>query len=62
MAEIEPRRLLVQDKAGSDKSTLMRFVAHHPTTRSALASWTGSHELVIASHFFWNFGYPAQKP
>jgi hypothetical protein len=46
----------VAGKAGSGKSTLMKFIWHHSTTRAALRYWAKNHKLVIASHFFWNAG------
>jgi hypothetical protein len=46
----------VVGKAGSGKSTLMKFLWHHSTTRAALRYWAKNHKLVIASHFFWNAG------
>ncbi|PMD16751.1 hypothetical protein NA56DRAFT_632624 [Hyaloscypha hepaticicola] len=46
----------VAGKAGSGKSTLMKFLWHHSTTRAALRYWARNHKLVIASHFFWNAG------
>ena len=46
----------VAGKAGSGKSTLMKFLWHHSTTRAALQYWAKNHKIVIASHFFWNAG------
>ena len=46
----------VSGKAGSGKSTLMKYLWHHTSTRSALRNWAGSRKLVTASHFFWNAG------
>jgi hypothetical protein len=51
----------VQGKAGSGKSTLMRYMAEHDKTKSSLQCWAGSDELSIASHFFWNAGNTMQK-
>ena len=48
-------------KAGSGKSTLMKFVDGHKKTRSALRYWAGSKTLVTASFFFWNLGVDMQK-
>jgi len=48
-------------KAGSGKSTLMRYLYDHPTTRALLSQWAGSEKLLVGSHFFWNLGQPEQK-
>ncbi|KAL8857713.1 MAG: hypothetical protein Q9178_005748 [Gyalolechia marmorata] len=48
-------------KAGSGKSTLMKFLDGHEKTRSALRYWAGSKTLVTASFFFWNLGVDMQK-
>lgn len=46
----------ITGKAGSGKSTLMKYLWYHPGTRDALKTWTGGRRLVTASHFFWNAG------
>jgi hypothetical protein len=52
----------VQGKAGSGKSTLMRYLSGHPDTSAALKSWAGTErQLVICRHFFWNAGSAMQK-
>jgi hypothetical protein len=51
----------IQGKAGSGKSTLMRYLAENDKTELALQFWSGSDELSIASHFFWNAGNMMQK-
>ncbi|KAI9647790.1 hypothetical protein NHQ30_004178 [Ciborinia camelliae] len=51
----------VSGKAGSGKSTLMKFVVDSHTTRTSLESWAGSNRLVIACHYFWASGTPMQK-
>lgn len=48
-------------KAGSGKSTLMKYVCGHGTTLEALRFWAGSRRLVTASYYFWNAGLPMQK-
>lgn len=50
----------ISGKAGAGKSTLMRFIAEHPTTRKALADWANGR-VVIAKHFFWRPGTPLQR-
>lgn len=52
---------LVCGKAGSGKSTLMRYIAERRRTRQLLERWAGSDNLVIASFFFWNSGSMLQK-
>ncbi|KAI1128909.1 hypothetical protein F5Y10DRAFT_291558 [Nemania abortiva] len=47
-------------KAGSGKSTLMKFVCGHDSTSAALRHW-GGHELRIASFFFYGQGHSMQK-
>ncbi|KAL9003947.1 MAG: hypothetical protein Q9188_003218 [Gyalolechia gomerana] len=51
----------ISGKAGSGKSTLIKFLSHSPKVRQALSSWAGSEEIVITSHFFWNAGIEMQK-
>ncbi|KAH8745708.1 hypothetical protein BGZ57DRAFT_936187 [Hyaloscypha finlandica] len=54
----------VRGKAGSGKSTLMKYICAHDTTLNALESWAaraGSRTLITASYFFWNAGLPMQK-
>jgi hypothetical protein len=48
-------------KAGSGKSTLMKFLAEHPKTDEILREWAGSHQLIIIKHFFWNSGTSMQQ-
>lgn len=51
-------------KAGSGKSTLMKYICAHDTTLNALESWAtkaGSRTLVTASYLFWNAGLLMQK-
>jgi predicted ATPase len=46
----------IAGKAGSGKSTLMKYLWHHRSTRDGLKSWAGSQKLIVANHFFWNAG------
>ncbi|KAI1332381.1 hypothetical protein F5Y16DRAFT_357651 [Xylariaceae sp. FL0255] len=48
-------------KAGSGKSTLMRFLAEHYKTRSNLEIWAGGQKLVLASHYFCVTGTSIQR-
>ena len=51
----------ISGKAGSGKSTLMKFLSHHTTTKQALEEWAGDKELVTASFYFWHAGTELQK-
>jgi hypothetical protein len=51
----------VNGKAGSGKSTLMKYIVDHPQTHSMLSKWAGPDILVTASFFFWNSGTTLQK-
>ena len=51
----------ISGKAGSGKSTLMKFLVNDERTRKALDIWAGPKELIIASYFFWNAGTDMQK-
>lgn len=48
-------------KAGSGKSTLIKFAAKHDQTVAALNEWAGPAQLHIASFYFWNQGFDMQK-
>lgn len=50
-------------KAGSGKSTLMKFLACERRTRDELSFWSTSKgkTLILASFFFWNSGTPLQR-
>ena len=51
----------VSGKAGSGKSTLMKYLHNHEDTLTALRSWAGQKQLVAAGHFFWYAGTDMQK-
>ncbi|TRX97399.1 hypothetical protein FHL15_001677 [Xylaria flabelliformis] len=51
----------VSGKAGSGKSTFMKFLADHSQTRKLLERWADSTDLVIAAHYFWSAGTTMQK-
>lgn len=51
----------INGKAGSGKSTFMKYVSRHPALRPALRSWAGGRELIIAEHYFWFAGTDLQK-
>lgn len=46
----------ISGKAGSGKSTLMKFLSQHSRVREELKSWADGRKLVLASFFFWNSG------
>ncbi|KAH6881054.1 hypothetical protein B0T10DRAFT_551352 [Thelonectria olida] len=59
----------ITGKAGSGKSTLMKYICQpaslhsgrrKPTCREYLEEWSGNKELVIASFYFWNSGIQMQ--
>jgi hypothetical protein len=51
----------IAGKAGSGKSTLMKFICQHAKTWAKLDRWAGTDKLVTASYFFWNAGSELQK-
>lgn len=51
----------VNGKAGSGKSTLMKFLASEPRTRSLLQGWAGNSRLVLVDFYFWHLGSRMQK-
>lgn len=53
IASTSPRILHISGKAGSGKSTLMRYLFRHRQTRTALEKWAGTRTLVLASFYFW---------
>jgi hypothetical protein len=51
----------INGKAGSGKSTLMRYIFDSPKTSEHLKSWAGYAELDVAGFFFWNSGSIEQR-
>ncbi|CVK85018.1 related to small s protein [Fusarium mangiferae] len=51
----------ISGKMGCGKSTLMKFLSHHPGTRTRLDEWASGNRLVLASFFFWRPGSGDQK-
>lgn len=51
----------IQGKAGSGKSTLMKFIADNYKTKENLHCWAGKSPLIVASTFLWNSGTPLQR-
>lgn len=48
-------------KAGSGKSTLMKYLHDNPGTRAPLNAWAGDLPLTVGSFFFWGLGTQEQK-
>jgi len=51
----------ISGKAGSGKSTLMKFLSDHSRTAELLSSWSSPQEHAAASHYFWSPGTRLQK-
>ena len=51
----------VTGKAGSGKSTLMKYLSHHKSATSALQQWADEKELITAAFYFWHAGTELQK-
>jgi energy-coupling factor transporter ATP-binding protein EcfA2 len=60
--EHEHGMFFIVGKAGSGKSTLMRFLAGHEQTSTLLQAWaTRQHRvLAVCAHYFWYSGTPLQ--
>ncbi|KAF2993397.1 hypothetical protein E8E13_001087 [Curvularia kusanoi] len=46
----------ISGRPASGKSTLMKFLYSHESTREYLGQWAGGDEVLIAGYFFWNAG------
>lgn len=53
----------LEGKAGSGKSTLMKFICAHPQTEKLLATWAASanKRLAMSKYFFWHSGSQLEK-
>jgi len=51
----------IEGKAGSGKSTLMKFILKNPRTMESLESWAGEKQLVFGQFFFWKPGTQLQR-
>lgn len=51
----------ISGKAGSGKSTLIKFLRNDNRVCKALMEWAGGHKLVTASFYFWKAGNSMQK-
>jgi len=50
----------ITGKAGSGKSTLMKYIINNPQTFASLRAWSSGTPLVTAGFFFWNSGSKMQ--
>jgi hypothetical protein len=51
----------INGKAGSGKSTLMKFLNEHDKTSELLQCWAGDQPIVTARFYFYLSGHPMQK-
>ena len=51
----------ITGKAGSGKSTLMKFLSHHKSVTRALQGWADGKDLITAIFYFWHAGTELQK-
>lgn len=51
----------ITGKAGSGKSTLMKFLANHQRVVKGLTDWASGRKLIRVNMFFWNSGTALQK-
>ena len=50
----------ISGKAGSGKSTFMKWLFYEDRTRNLLKSWAGDKDLLITKYFFWSPGTALQ--
>ena len=51
----------INGKAGSGKSTLMKFIANESRTSDLLSLWSASSEVLIITSYFWLSGSKMQR-
>lgn len=51
----------ITGKAGSGKSTLMKYIFNNPKRERYLSTWAGSSTLCTAEFYFWSAGTALQK-
>jgi NACHT domain len=51
----------VNGKAGSGKSTLMKFISEQPEVVSHIAAWAAGADLHVSHFYFWNSGTILQR-
>ena len=50
----------ITGKAGSGKSTAMKYIAAHARTKELLSKWAGCSQVTIAQNYMWNPGLTIQ--
>ncbi|KAL4992691.1 hypothetical protein BDW68DRAFT_172719 [Aspergillus falconensis] len=50
----------VTGKAGSGKSTLIKYIHNHTLTKQALHKWSAKLPVMTSAFYFWNSGRPMQ--
>lgn len=51
----------ITGKAGSGKSTLMKYISAHDRTGEHLSQWAKGSPLITGGHYFWNSGTNAMQ-
>jgi hypothetical protein len=51
----------INGKAGSGKSTLMKYIIGHESTQGSLKKWCKEEELIIGTFYFWYAGTTLQR-
>ncbi|KAI9147000.1 LysM domain-containing protein [Paramyrothecium foliicola] len=51
----------ISGKAGSGKSTLMKYLLSHQRTHKLISNWARDSPCIVVDHFFYNLGTEEQK-
>jgi hypothetical protein len=51
----------ITGKAGSGKSTLMKYIWDHEKTSAGLKRWANGRKILTTSHYFWYLGSTMEK-
>lgn len=51
----------IAGRAGSGKSTLMKYIAENANTERLLQEWARKTNVIITTHYFWDAGTSLQK-